>query len=143
MYILSTDRKSSLFKQRRQNTRNRYHKVPHLTQDTIWESYKNTTKHHTQESQEVRPSAGDRKAATGPDPDIAHSGGGTILARGQWGPRQGLGRGFRGKMIFSILMALESSTYHVSCIFFSSLEYIEMPLTHIYACNMMSTATTT
>ena len=27
----------------------------HLTRDTIWESDKNTRKHHTQESQEVGP----------------------------------------------------------------------------------------
>ena len=40
---------------------NWYHQVPHLTQDTIWESDKNTIKHHTQESQEVSP--GDHKAA--------------------------------------------------------------------------------
>ena len=37
--------------------------VPHLTRDTIWESYKNTRKHHTQESQEVSPfPVGDHKA---------------------------------------------------------------------------------
>ena len=35
-----------------------------LTQDTTWESDKNTIKHHIQESQEVSPfSAGDHKAA--------------------------------------------------------------------------------
>ena len=34
------------------------------TQDTLWESEKNTRKHHTQKSQEARPfSAGDHKAA--------------------------------------------------------------------------------
>ena len=27
--------------------RNRYNQVPHLTRDTIWESDKNTRKHHT------------------------------------------------------------------------------------------------
>ena len=44
--------------------RNRYNQVPHLTQDTIWESHKNTRKHHIQESQEVSPfPAGDHKAA--------------------------------------------------------------------------------
>ena len=36
--------------------------VPHLTQDTLWES-DNTGTHHIQESQEVSPSpAGDHKA---------------------------------------------------------------------------------
>ena len=30
---------------------NRYNQVPHLTQATTWESDKNMTKHHTQESQ--------------------------------------------------------------------------------------------
>ena len=40
--------------------RNRYNQVPHLTQDTIWESVKNTQK---QESQEASPfPAGDHKA---------------------------------------------------------------------------------
>ena len=44
--------------------RNQYNQVPHLTWDTIWESNKNTRKHHTQESQEVSPSpVGDHKAA--------------------------------------------------------------------------------
>ena len=33
--------------------RNRYNEVPHLTQDTIVESDKNTRKHHEQASQEV------------------------------------------------------------------------------------------
>ena len=31
-------------------TRNRYNQVPHLTQDTIWQSDKKIRKHHTQES---------------------------------------------------------------------------------------------
>ena len=44
--------------------RNRYNQVPHLTRDTIWESDKNTRKHHTQESQEVSAyPAGDHKPA--------------------------------------------------------------------------------
>ena len=44
--------------------RNRYNQVQHLTQDTEWESDKNTRKHHIQESQEVSPSlTGDHKAA--------------------------------------------------------------------------------
>ena len=30
--------------------RNRYNQVPHLTRETIWESDKNTRKHHTQEN---------------------------------------------------------------------------------------------
>ena len=43
---------------------NRYNQVPHLTQDTTWESHRNTRKHHIQESQEVSPfPAGDHKAA--------------------------------------------------------------------------------
>ena len=33
--------------------RNRYNQILHLTQDTIWESDKNTRKHDTQKSQEV------------------------------------------------------------------------------------------
>ena len=38
--------------------------MPHLTQDTVWESDKSTTKRHIQESQEVSPfQAGDQKAA--------------------------------------------------------------------------------
>ena len=42
----------------------RYNQVPHLTQDTTWESDKNTRKYHIQESQEASPfQAGDRKAA--------------------------------------------------------------------------------
>ena len=46
------------------NIWNRYNQVPHLTQDTTWESYKNTRKHHIQESQEVSPfQVGDHKAA--------------------------------------------------------------------------------
>ena len=45
--------------------RNRYNQVPHLTQNTEWESYKNTRKHHIQKSQEVSPSpTGDHKAST-------------------------------------------------------------------------------
>ena len=48
--------------------RNQYNQVPHLTQDTTWESDKNTKqkykKHHKQESQEISPfPAGDHKAA--------------------------------------------------------------------------------
>ena len=44
--------------------RNRYNQVLHLTQDTTWESDKNTRKHNIQESQETSPfSAGDHKAA--------------------------------------------------------------------------------
>ena len=31
--------------------RNRYNQIPHLTQDTTWESDKNTIKHNIQESQ--------------------------------------------------------------------------------------------
>ena len=36
--------------------RNQCNQVPHLTQDTIWETDKNTRKHHIQESQEISPS---------------------------------------------------------------------------------------
>ena len=44
--------------------KNRYNQVPHLIQDTIWESDKNTRKYYIQRSQEVSPfSAGDHKAA--------------------------------------------------------------------------------
>ena len=44
--------------------RNLYNQVPHLTQDTTWESDKNTRKHHTQESQGVSSfPAGGNKAA--------------------------------------------------------------------------------
>ena len=43
---------------------NRYNQVPHLTQDTIWESDKNTRKHHTHKMQEVSPfPVGDLKAS--------------------------------------------------------------------------------
>ena len=43
--------------------RNCYNQVPHLAQDTIWESDKNTRKYHIQESQEVSPlPADDHKA---------------------------------------------------------------------------------
>ena len=35
--------------------RERYNQVPQLTQDIVWESDKNTTKRHIQESQEVIP----------------------------------------------------------------------------------------
>ena len=44
--------------------RNRYNQVPHLSQDTTWESDKNTIKHTSQESQDASPfPAGDHKAA--------------------------------------------------------------------------------
>ena len=44
--------------------RNRFNQIPHLTQDTTWESDKNTMKHNIRESQEASPfSAGDHKAA--------------------------------------------------------------------------------
>ena len=45
------------------NIRSRYNQIPHPTQDTTWESDKNTRKHHTQERQWVFPfSTGDYKA---------------------------------------------------------------------------------
>ena len=34
---------------------NRYNQVPRLSQDIIWESDKNTIKHHKKERQEVSP----------------------------------------------------------------------------------------
>ena len=44
--------------------RNRYNQVPHLTQDTVWESDKNSRKRHIQGSQDVSPSpTGDLSAA--------------------------------------------------------------------------------
>ena len=44
--------------------RNRYNQVSHLTQDTIWESDKNTIKPHTEERRVVSPfPAGDYEAA--------------------------------------------------------------------------------
>ena len=43
--------------------RNRSNQVPHLTHDTTWESDKNSSKHHAQESQEASPCpAGGHKA---------------------------------------------------------------------------------
>ena len=46
------------------NIRNPYNQIPHLTQNIIWKSDKNTRNHHIQESQKVKPfPAGDRKAA--------------------------------------------------------------------------------
>ena len=42
----------------------RYNQVPHLTQNTVWESDNNTRKHNVQESQEGSPfPTGDLKAA--------------------------------------------------------------------------------
>ena len=43
------------------NIRNRYNQVPYLTQNTTWESDKNTIKHHKQELSPFP--AGDHKAA--------------------------------------------------------------------------------
>ena len=55
---------SCLKVQRKAKIRNRYNQAPLLTRNTIWESDKNTRKHHTQESQEVSPfPAGAHKAA--------------------------------------------------------------------------------
>ena len=39
---------------KKEKLRNQYNQVPHLTQDTVWESDINTRKHHLQESQEGR-----------------------------------------------------------------------------------------
>ena len=45
------------------NIRNPYNQIPHLSQDTIWKSDKNTINHPIQESQEVSSfPAGDHKA---------------------------------------------------------------------------------
>ena len=44
--------------------RNLYNQVPHLTQDTIWESDKSIRKHYKQKSQAFSPfQAGDHKAS--------------------------------------------------------------------------------
>ena len=43
--------------------RNRYNQVPHLTQDTNWESDKNTIKHHKQEPRGQPFPAGDHMTA--------------------------------------------------------------------------------
>ena len=54
--------------------RNQYNQVPHLTQDTTWESDKNTRKHHIQECQEVSPfPAGDHKAAMNGQESMANT----------------------------------------------------------------------
>ena len=66
MFILNINIQiQSLFKARQTTKiRKRYNRVPHLTQDTTWESNKNTKKHITNKSQEVSPfTAGDYKAA--------------------------------------------------------------------------------
>ena len=54
-----------LFKVRKNaKIRNRFSQVPYLTQYTVWESDKNTTKRHIQESQENSPfPAGDHNTA--------------------------------------------------------------------------------
>ena len=55
---------TAIKERKRAKIRNRYNQVPHLTQDTVWESDKNTRKHHIQDSQEVSPfPAGDHKIA--------------------------------------------------------------------------------
>ena len=54
-----------MVKVKKTKIRNSYNQIPHLTQDTIWESDKNTRKHYIQESQEVSPfPTSDHKAAT-------------------------------------------------------------------------------
>ena len=69
---LSLDQITSIFdltvesEQVRKNAkiRNQLNQAPHPTQGTIWESDKNTRKHHMQESQEASPfPAGGHKAA--------------------------------------------------------------------------------
>ena len=60
--------------------RNRYNQVPLPTQDTVWESDKNTIKHQTQESQEVSPfSAGDHKATRNRKDNMAKTNAKNIL----------------------------------------------------------------
>ena len=64
--------------------RNRYNQVPHLTLDTTWESDKNTTKHHTQESQEVSPfPAGNHMATMNRQETLLSS----LIARRRVGPQ--------------------------------------------------------
>ena len=60
------------------------------------------------------------------------------------GPGQSPGRESRGggkaprsKEISSILNGFGELSFIMFLAYFSSLEYREMPLTHIYACNMM------
>ena len=69
--IFSSNLKDCLVKvKKKAKIRNQNNQVPHLTRDTKWESHKNTSKHHTQESQEVSLfPAGDQKAAR----NIQHS----------------------------------------------------------------------
>ena len=55
---------SNMKVRKKEKIRNQYNQVPHLTQDTVWKSDKNTRKHHIQESPEVSPfPTGDHKAA--------------------------------------------------------------------------------
>ena len=50
--------------ERKAKIRNQYNQVPYLTQNTVWETVKNTRKYNTYESEEVSPFlAGDHKAA--------------------------------------------------------------------------------
>ena len=65
VYLISFTKVHLLNKVRKKaKIRNRYNQAPHLTQDTTWESNKNTIKHHIQERQEVSPCpGGDHKAA--------------------------------------------------------------------------------
>ena len=50
---LSSKLYDRLVKVKKAKIRNQYNHVLHLTRDTNWESHKNTSKHHTHESQEV------------------------------------------------------------------------------------------
>ena len=55
--------------------RNRYNQAPHQTQDTTWESDKNTIKRQLQESQESSPfPAGDHKATMNRQENIVSKG---------------------------------------------------------------------
>ena len=66
LLILDTDEQvlwQILKVRKKAKIRNQNNQAPHLTQETTWESDKNTIKHHIQESQEVSPfPAGDHKA---------------------------------------------------------------------------------
>ena len=53
LLISVTDFKIIVKMRKKARIRNRYNRVPHQSQDTTWESDKNTRKHHIQENQEV------------------------------------------------------------------------------------------
>ena len=54
--LISENRSTSIkIRKNATTTRNNYNQIPHLTQDITWESYKNTSKHHSQKSRRVQP----------------------------------------------------------------------------------------